>query len=115
MTGVDPGFMIRLGDGADSFAAVGGLAGGGGGWAELAGRLEQRAAQVLQQPQPVSGHGEPAPATGSAVQDGLYEGEAAGLAGEPTDDLGPAVGLAEGALDEVRMPSPLVVSGGKRR
>jgi hypothetical protein len=30
--GVVPGFMIRLGDGADNFGAVGGLAGGGGSW-----------------------------------------------------------------------------------
>ena len=30
MTGVVPGFMIRLGDGADSFAAAGGLACGDG-------------------------------------------------------------------------------------
>src|SRR5438552_15858516 len=48
--GVAPRFMIRLGDGADSSGAVGGLAGGGGAWPELAGWFEQRAAQVLQQP-----------------------------------------------------------------
>ena len=33
--GVVPGFMIRLGDGTDSFGAVGGLAGRDGAWPEL--------------------------------------------------------------------------------
>jgi hypothetical protein len=49
--GVAPGFGFRLGDGTDSFVVVGGLAGGDGSWPELAGWFEQRAAQVLQQPQ----------------------------------------------------------------
>ena len=49
--GVVPGFMIRLSDGADSFGGPGGLAGGRGGWPEVAGWFEQRAAQVLQEPQ----------------------------------------------------------------
>ncbi len=35
-----------LGDGTDSFDAVGGLAGGDGAWPELAGRVEQGSAQV---------------------------------------------------------------------
>jgi hypothetical protein len=49
---VVPGFMIRLGDGADSFRLLGwGL--GGGARPELAGWFEQRAAQVLQEPQAV--------------------------------------------------------------
>ena len=51
--GVVPGFVIRLGDGTDSFAAVGGLAGGDGAWPELGGRVEQGPAQVLQEPEPV--------------------------------------------------------------
>ena len=51
--GVVPGFMISLGDGTDSFAAVGGLAAGDCARAELAGRVEQRAAQVLQEPEAV--------------------------------------------------------------
>ena len=110
--GVVPGFMIRLGDGTDSFGAAGGLAGGDGAWPELGGRFEQRAAQVLQQPQAVGGHVQAAPAAGGPVQDGPDEGEAAGLAGEPADDLGPAAGLAEGALDEVGVPDR---GGGARR
>jgi hypothetical protein len=86
--------MIRLGDGADSLGPVGGLAGSDGAWPQLAGWVEQGAAQVLQEPQPFGGHGEPAPAAGGAVQDGPHEGEAAGLAGQPADDLGAAAGLA---------------------
>ena len=90
--------MIRLGDGTDSFAAVGGLAGGDGAWPELAGWVEQRAAQVLQEPQAVGGHVHAPPAAGRPVQDGPDQGEAAGLAGEPADDLDPAAGLAEGSM-----------------
>jgi hypothetical protein len=45
--GVVPGFMIRLGDGADSFGLIVGLGCCGGTWPELAGWFEQRAAQVL--------------------------------------------------------------------
>src|SRR5713226_8528189 len=101
--------MIRLGDGTDSFAAVGGLAGGDGPWPELAGGFEQRAAQVLQEPQAVGGHVHAAPAAGRPVQDGPDQGEAAGLAGQPADDLGAAAGLAEGALNEVGVPDPAVV------
>src|SRR6266705_3893205 len=107
------GFMVMLGDGTDSFRAVGGGAGGDGAWPELAGWFEQRAAQVLQEPQPVAGHGQAAPAAGCPVQDGPDQGEAAGLAGQPADDLDPAAGLAEGALDEVGVPDPLVVLGGE--
>jgi hypothetical protein len=51
--GAVPGFMIRLGDGADSAGAVGRLAGGGRAWAEVAGWFEQGAAQVLQEAQAV--------------------------------------------------------------
>jgi len=39
--GVVPGFMIRLGDGADSFGAAGGGAGGDGVWPQLGGWFEQ--------------------------------------------------------------------------
>ena len=104
--------MIRLGDGTDSFAAVGGLAGGDGAWPELAGWVEQRAAQVLQEPQAVGGHVHAPPAAGRPVQDGPDQGEAAGLAGEPADDLGAAAGLAEGPPGEVRMPDPVVMLSG---
>jgi len=41
---------------------IAGLGRGDGAWPQLAGWFEQRAAQVLEQPQPVSRHGEPAPA-----------------------------------------------------
>ena len=105
--------MVMLGGGTDILGAVVVLAGGDGAWPELAGRVEQRAAQVLQQPQAVAGHGQAAPAAGGAVQDGPDQGEAAGLAGEPADDLGAAAGLAEGPLDEVGMPDPVVVLGGE--
>ncbi len=44
--------QVGLGDGADSFAAVVGLALCGGVWPDLAGSLKQRAAQILEQPQP---------------------------------------------------------------
>jgi hypothetical protein len=45
--------MIRLGDGADSFGLIIWLGRGDGAWLELAGWFEQRAAQVLQEPQSV--------------------------------------------------------------
>src|SRR5205814_141216 len=100
--------MVMLGGGTDVLGAVV-VPGGDGAWPELAGRVEQGAAQVLRQPQPVAGHGQAAPAAGSAVQDGPDQAQAAGLAGEPADDLSAAAGLAEGPLDEVRMPDPVVV------
>jgi len=40
------------------------------------------------QAEAVAGHGQAAPAAGGPVQDGPHEGQAAGLAGEPADDLG---------------------------
>ena len=105
--------MVRLGGGSDSFGLIVGLVGGDGAWPQLAGWFEQRAAQVLQQPQAVGGHGQAAPAAGGPVEHGPDQGEAAGLAGEPADDLDPAAGLAEGALDEVGVPDALVVLGGE--
>jgi hypothetical protein len=72
--------MVMLGDGPDILVTVVVLCGGDGAWPELAGRVEQRAAQILQQPQPVAGHGQAAPAAGCPVQDGPDQGEAAGLA-----------------------------------
>src|SRR5258707_13904208 len=106
------GFMVRLGDGTDSFGVIFGLGDGHGAWPQLGGWVEQRAAQVLELAQPGGGHGEAAPAAGGAVQDGPDQGEAAGLAGEPADDLDPAAGLAEGSFDEVGGPGPIVVLGG---
>jgi hypothetical protein len=50
---VVPGFMIGLGDGAGSFGLIIWLGRGDGAWLELAGWFEQRAAQVLQEPQAV--------------------------------------------------------------
>src|SRR5215470_7707136 len=75
--------MIRLGGGTDSFRGAGRMGGGGCAWPELAWRVEQGAAQVLQEAQAVSGHGEAAPAGRGPVQDRPDQGEAAGLAGEP--------------------------------
>jgi hypothetical protein len=51
--GVVPGFMIRSGDGADSLGLIIWLGRGDGAWPELARWFEQRAAQVLQEPQSV--------------------------------------------------------------
>src|SRR6266487_4128455 len=101
--------MVRLCGGSDSFWLIIGLGRCDGAWPQLPGWFEQRAAQVLQQPQPVGGHGEAAPAGRGPVQDGPHEGEAAGLAGEPADDLDSPAGLAEGALDEVGVPYPVMV------
>ena len=81
------GFMIMLGGGTDILRGVGVLAGGYFAWLELAGWVEQRAAQVLQVAQAVAGHGQAAPAAGGAVLHGPDQGQAAGLAGEPADDL----------------------------
>src|SRR6516162_9064530 len=105
--------MVMLGGGADILEVLVVPGGGYGAWPELAGRVEQRAAQVLQQPESVGGHGQAAPAAGGAVQHGPDQGEAGGLAGEPADDLGAAAGLAEGPLDEVGVPDPVVVLGGE--
>ncbi len=51
--GVVPGFMIRSGDGADSFELIIWLGRSDGAWPELAGWFEQRVAQVLREPQDV--------------------------------------------------------------
>src|SRR2546421_6270268 len=107
--------MVMLGGGSDGFGTVSDLSGGHGAWPQLGGRLEQRAAQVLELAWPGGGHGEAAPAAGGPVQDGPDQGEAAGLAGEPADDLDPAPGLAAGALDEVGVPEAAVVPGGEAR
>jgi hypothetical protein len=90
--------MVMLGDSTDILRAAVVPGSGDGARPELAGRVEQRAAQVLQ-PQAVAGHGQAAPAAGGAVQHGPDQGQAGGLAGEPADDLGAAAGLAEGPLD----------------
>ena len=91
--------MVMLSGGCDILGAVVVPGGGDGAWPQLAGRFEQRAAQVLEQPQAVAGHGQAAPAAGGPVQDGPDQGQAGGLAGQAADDLGPAAGLAEGPLD----------------
>src|SRR5215212_11572424 len=73
----------------------------------------QLAAEVLQQPQRLGGHGEAAPAAAGAVQDRPDQAQAAALAGEPTDHLGPAAGLSEGPFDEVGMADAVPVLGGE--
>src|SRR5437762_3294415 len=105
--------MVMLSGSGDILGAVVVPGGGYGAWPELAGRVEQRAAQVLEQPQAIGRHGQAAPAAGGPVQHGPDQAQAAGLAGEPADDLSAAAGLAEGPLDEVRMPDPVVVLGGE--
>ena len=77
------GFVVMLGDGTDILSGVSVLAGGYCVWPELAGRVQQRAAQVLQQPEAVGGHGQAAPAAGGPVQDSPDQGQAGGLAGQP--------------------------------
>ena len=84
--------MVMLGGGSDILGAVVVPCGGDSAWPELAGRVEQGAAQILQQPESVAGHGQAAPAAGGPVQDGPDQGEAGGLAGEPADDLGTVIG-----------------------
>src|SRR5438128_1680136 len=56
------GFMVILGDGTDIFGAVVVPGGGCFAWLELAGRVEEGAAQVLEVAEPVAGHGQAAPA-----------------------------------------------------
>jgi hypothetical protein len=100
--------MVRLGGGADILRHVAVLAAvtvPGRSWR---GWFEQRAAQVLEQPESVAAYGQAAPTSGAAVQYGPGQGEAAGLAGEPADDLGAAAGLAEGALDEAGVPDTVL-------
>jgi hypothetical protein len=114
--GVGSASWVRLRGGSDSLGLIFGLCCSDGAWPQLAGWVEQGPAQVLQQPQPVGGHGEPAPAAGGPVEDGPDQGEAAGFAGEPADDLDPAAGLAEGALDmKLECRTRLWCSAGKRR
>src|SRR5262249_54903828 len=105
--------MGRLCGGSDSFWLIIGLGRCDGAWPQLTGWFEQRAAQVLQEPQALGGHGQAAPAAGGPVENGPDQGEAAGLAGEPADDLDPSAGLAEGPLDEVGVPDTVVVPGGE--
>src|SRR5660397_41965 len=76
-------------------------------------RVEQRPAQVVQQPQPGGGHGEAAPAAAGPVQDRPDQRGAAVLAGQPADDLHPAAGLAKGPFDEVGVPDPIPVLPGE--
>src|SRR5215475_7184734 len=102
-------FMGRLCSGSDSFWLIIGLGRCDGAWPQLTGWFEQRATQVLQEPQAIWGHGQAASAAGGPVEHGPDQGEAAGLAGQPADDLDAAAGLAEGSLDEVGMPDALVV------
>src|SRR5262249_28806700 len=83
-------FMGRLCGGSDSFWLIIGLGRCDGAWPQLTGWFEQRAAQVLQEPQAIWGHGQAAPAAGGPVEHGPDQGEAAGLAGQPADDLDPA-------------------------
>src|SRR5215217_5894724 len=96
-------FWVRLGGGCDSL--VDHLLGDG--W------VQELAAEVLHQPQRLGGHGEAAPAVAGTVQDRPDQAQAAALAGEPTDHLGPAAGLSEGPFDEVGMADAVPVLGGE--
>src|SRR5437868_14201060 len=103
--------MVMLGGGTDILGTFVVPGGGYGARPELAGRFEQRPAQILEETEPVAGHGQAAPSAGGAVQDGPDRGEAAGLAGQAADDLGAAAGLAEGPLDEAGVPDAVLVLG----
>src|SRR5215211_6867391 len=54
------------------------------------GRVQELAAEVLEQPQRLWGHGEPTPPAAGAVRDRPDQAQAGRLAGEPADDLGAA-------------------------
>jgi len=60
-------------------------------------------------------HDDTAPSAAGAVEDSPYQAEAAAFSGEPADHLHASTCLAEGALDEVGVPDPLVMLDGKRR
>ena len=80
---------------------------------QLWGWLEQRAAQVLEQPQTDGGHGVPAPAGRGPVEHRSHQGQAGVLAGQPADGLDSAAGLTEGPFDEVGVPDPGPVLAGE--
>jgi hypothetical protein len=71
---------------------------------ELGRLVVEGAAEILQQPQPGRGHGEPAPTGGGAVEHRAHQFEAGVLAGQPADHLDPPPRLPERALDEVGVP-----------
>jgi hypothetical protein len=99
-------WMEMLGDCCGSFF---GLCGGVAGPADRGWRVEELAAQVVQQAQPGVGGVHATPAAAGAIQDGPDQVEAAGFAREPADDLDAPAGLPEGALDEVGVPDALMV------
>src|SRR3954462_10812376 len=108
----------RVGAGLGVWFAASLVRGGGvgGGLRDLVGVspdrcgwIEELTAKVVQQPGSGSGDGEAAPAAGGSVQDRPDQAGAAGLAGEPADDLDAAAGFAEGSFDEVGVPDAVPV------
>src|SRR6266852_1445793 len=77
----------------------------------LDGRVEELAADVLEEPQALGGHGEASPSSAGPVEDGPGEGDAGGFAGKAADHLDAPAGLAEGPLDEVGVADPAPVLG----
>jgi hypothetical protein len=73
--------MVMLGDGSDILGAVVVLGRGDGAWPELAGRVRQRVAQVLEQPEAVAGYVEATLAAGGPSSTAPDQGQADGLAG----------------------------------
>lgn len=71
--------------------------------------FEELAPQILQAPERSRCHRHPAPAAALPVEHSEDEGDAGALTWEPTDHLGPAACLAEGALDQVGVPASLPV------
>ena len=69
------------------------------------------ATQALEQSKGLGRHGEAPRATAGPVRHGPHQRRAGALPGEPTDDLDPPPGLAEGALDEVEVADASPVLG----
>jgi hypothetical protein len=78
----------------------------------LVGRwVQELAAQVLQQAQRSGVMVSPRQPAAGPVKHGPDQRQAGALAGKPADDLHAPAGLAEGALDEVRVTDPVPVVG----
>jgi len=87
------GFLVgMLGDGCGQLVELAGRVFDGG-------RVEQLAAELVEMSDGGGGHGEVPPASTGSVEHGPDQAETGTLAWQPTDDLDPPAGLAEGPLD----------------
>jgi hypothetical protein len=110
------GWRPRSGVNGSGCRLPGMLGGGGDGLVDYLlwhGRVEELAAEVLEQAQPFGGHGEAGPAAAGPVQHRPDQRQAGGLAGQPADHLGSPSGLPEGPLDQVAVADPSPVLGRK--